>query len=85
MYKGYTQKKILELLTEDVAKCKNEEEAIKLRDEIISDSNIPLEDALLACIMGAVRNKRWLDMYRKDKKERAPRVGISLDNLNFFE
>lgn len=60
-YTSYTHKKLLEAIAEDVAACDTAQDIIKLRNELLNDPDLSVEDIITACLIGAVMNKSTLE------------------------
>ena len=60
-YTSYAHKKHLEAIVEDVAACDSAQDIIKLKDELLEDDSLSVEDIIAACLIGAVMNKSALE------------------------
>ena len=58
---SYTHKKLLEAIVEDVAACETAQDIIKLKDELLDDPDLSVEEIVSACLIGAVMNKSALE------------------------
>lgn len=57
---SYTHKKLLEAIVEDAAACETAQDIIKLRDELLGDPDLSVEEIVSACLVAAVVNKNAL-------------------------
>lgn len=60
-YASYTHKKLLEAIAEDAAACETAQDIIKLRDELLDDPDLSVEEIVSACLVAAVMNKNALE------------------------
>lgn len=65
MCKYYTRKKIIGLIAEDVSKCTTTEDVFKLKEELLADEELDIEDIILGCLAGALLNKNEAKHYKK--------------------
>ena len=66
---SYTHKKLLEAIVEDVAACETAQDIIKLRDELLSDPDLSVEEIVSACLVAAVINKNALEACEKRNRD----------------
>lgn len=80
---SYTHRKLLEAIVEDVTACETAQDIIKLRNELLNDPDLSVEEIVSACLIGAVMNK---SAQRRVKEEAASLLircrGTSLSFLN---
>lgn len=57
---SYTHKKLLKAIVEDVAACETAQDIIKLRDELLDDPDLSVEEIVSACLIAAAVNKSAL-------------------------
>ena len=62
---SYTHKKLLEAIVEDAAACETAQDIIKLRDELLNDPDLSVEEIVPACLVAVVVNKNALEMYKR--------------------
>ena len=68
---SYTHKKLLEAIVEDVAACETAQDIIKLRDELLGDPDLSVEEIVSACLVAAVINKNALEACEKRNRDTA--------------
>lgn len=68
---SYTHKKLLEAIAEDAAACETAQDIIRLRDELLNDPDLSVEEIVSACLIGAVMNKSALEMYKRRSRDTA--------------
>lgn len=72
-YASYAHKKLLKTIADDAAACETAQDIIKLRDELLDDPDLSVEDIVTACLVGAVMNKKaW------ERSERRNRVTANM-------
>ena len=65
MYKDYTKKKIIELIAEDASRCATVTEVVKLKEELLADKELSVDDIVLGCLTGVLLNRNEAKRYKK--------------------
>ena len=65
MYKDYTKKKIIELIAEDASRCATVTDVVKLKEELLADKELSIDDIVLGCLTGALLNRNEAKRYEK--------------------
>ena len=68
---SYTHKKLLEAIVEDAAACETAQDIIKLRDELLGDPDLSVEEIVSACLVAAVINKNALETRKRRNRATA--------------
>lgn len=65
MYKDYTRKKIIELIAQDTSNCATVTDVVKLKEELLADKELSIEDIVLGCLTGALLNRNEAKRYKE--------------------
>ena len=68
-YTNYTRNERLKAIATDAAACETALDVIKLKDELLGDDSLSIEEIVTACLTGAIINKNMLKAYKR--RERA--------------
>lgn len=66
---SYTHKRLLEAIIEDVAACETAQDIIKLRNELLGDPDLSVEEIVSACLVAAVINKNALEACERRNRD----------------
>ena len=82
-YTNYTRNERLEAIARDAAACETALDVIKLKDKLLEDDSLSVEEIVTACLTGAVINKNMLKVYKR--RERAATDKTSWYTTTFFK
>lgn len=73
-YTNYTRNERLEAMARDAAACETALDVIKLKDELLEDDSLSVEEIVTACLTGAVINKNMLKVYKRRNRAAADKT-----------